>query len=164
MLCAPARCQRQSLAHFIDIKQKAPLNPFKHSSEPSPLTKPFLSPHALHHVHHACLCSTLPTCRGSSLSRVRARAPTIAQCSGMQVRPLAKAAASCGCVDGDDGDECCIRSCTCTGNVVDSSAQRGSRLFCSCICREHGFVCWGSHSKCVDVQCGEGGGQLLCVC
>jgi len=99
-------------------------------------------PHAVHHVHHAPLC-TLLSCRSASLSRMRSRARTIAQCSGTQVGQLAQADANGGCVDADDGDECCVRSCRSTGHVVDGSAQRETRSACSCFGRERGVVRWG---------------------
>ena len=92
-------------------------------------------PRPVYHVHHA-----LPTRRSASLSLSRARARTFAQCSGVQVRQLAQTAASGGCVDVDGGDECCIRSCACTGHVVHGSAQRSARLSCSCFCRERFVV------------------------
>ena len=105
------------------------------------------------HVHHARFCA-LPTRRSAALSLARARARTFAQCSGMQVRQLAQPAASGGCVDVDGGDECCIRSCACTGKrcdrgMVDGSAQRGALLSCSCICRERFVVCRGCICWCV---------------
>ena len=92
-------------------------------------------PRPVFHAHHA-----LPTRRSAALSLSRARARTFAQCSGMQVRQLAQTAAIGGCVDVDGGDECCIRSCACTGHVVHGSAQRGARLSCSCFCRERFVV------------------------
>jgi hypothetical protein len=104
-------------------------------------------PRPVFHVHHARFCA-LPTRRSAALSLSRARARTFAQCSGMQVRQLAQTAASGGCVYVDGGDECCIRSCACTGQrcnrgMVHGSAQRGTLLYRSCICRERGFVRWG---------------------
>jgi hypothetical protein len=87
-------------------------------------------PRPVFHVHHARFCA-LSTRRSAALSLSHAHARTFAQCSGMQVRQLAQTAASGGCVDVDGGDECCIRSCACTGHVVHGSAQRGARRHCS---------------------------------
>jgi hypothetical protein len=127
------------------------LLPFKHPPEcitsdcRSALT---VLPRPVFHAHHARFC-TLPTRRSASPSLSRARAGTFAQCSGLQVRQLAKTAASGGCVDVDVGDECCIRSCACKGYMVDGSAQRGALWSYSRSCRERGFVRWGCIYWCV---------------
>jgi hypothetical protein len=46
----------------------------------------------------------------------------------------------------------------------DGSAQRGALCFCSCICRERGFVRWGSHTRCVVLLCREGGVEGIDYC
>ncbi len=45
--------------------------------------------------------------------------------------------------------------------MVDGSAHRDARFFCSCICRERGFVRWRSNRRCVVVQGGRGGCGLM---
>jgi hypothetical protein len=72
---------------------------------------------------------------------------------GMQcICPAALVAACCGC---GVADEPCFRRCSCTGNVVDGSTQRGAHSTCSCIGWELASFRGGSIIKCVgchDVQ------------
>ncbi len=58
---------------------------------------------------------------------------------------------------------CCGCVQRCNRGMVDGSAQRCALSACSCICRERGFVRWGSNNKCVVVQGRRGLFIVECV-